>query len=270
MSNLYIDDFDRISNVKDAPELKNIFSVPRGHWICKSQKNLSNSVSRFLKRCGHNVPILVIYNAPNRDFGGHSRGGCQNHEQYLEFICDIAYGLNQHDAIIIFEPDLLPLSFGISDGCLQTNIQLIEDSLRILSKTHCKTYIDIGHPRWLNFDDASRILSSINADFKGFSINVSNFIPLDECIVYGQLISQSIRKSFVIDTSRNGVDTFDSSNVFNPAGRKLGIPSTLTTGLINVDGFLWIKTPGESDGKVNSKYAAGVFDKNYALSLLPK
>lgn len=63
--------------------------------------------------------------------------------------------------------------------------------------------------------------------------------------------------TFVIDTSRNGVGPWDPPDgVYpdpeawcNPPGRGLGERPTTTTGVPLVDAYLWIKVPGESDGK---------------------
>lgn len=62
---------------------------------------------------------------------------------------------------------------------------------------------------------------------------------------------------FVIDTSRNGLgpwpfpaDTYpDPEDWCNPPDRGLGAVPTTTTGIPLVDAHLWIKVPGESDGK---------------------
>jgi endoglucanase len=60
---------------------------------------------------------------------------------------------------------------------------------------------------------------------------------------------------FVIDTSRNGVGPWnppaypDPQDWCNPPGRGLGMTPTLDTGNELIDAYLWIKTPGESDGE---------------------
>lgn len=63
--------------------------------------------------------------------------------------------------------------------------------------------------------------------------------------------------SFVIDTSRNGMGPWDPSAAgypdpqdwCNPPDRGLGLTPTLDTGNELIDAYLWIKTPGESDGE---------------------
>lgn len=65
------------------------------------------------------------------------------------------------------------------------------------------------------------------------------------------------QKRAVIDTSRNGRGSWepptgkyrDAEIWCNPPGRGLGRRPTLESGNPYVDGFLWIKVPGESDGQ---------------------
>lgn len=65
------------------------------------------------------------------------------------------------------------------------------------------------------------------------------------------------QKHFVIDTSRNGqgpwvapTGVYSDAEVWcNPPGRGLGLAPTTTTGNPLIDAYLWIKVPGESDGK---------------------
>jgi endoglucanase len=62
---------------------------------------------------------------------------------------------------------------------------------------------------------------------------------------------------FVIDTSRNGVGPWqppagaypDAQDWCNPPDRGAGLRPTLDTGVALLDGYLWVKIPGESDGE---------------------
>lgn len=85
---------------------------------------------------------------------------------------------------------------------------------------------------------------------------------------------------FVIDTSRNGagpnpmtaytaapynqpaanVDALAGGNWCNPPGAGLGALPTTNTGVPLVDAFLWVKTPGQSDGACNAAGAGRVWD----------
>jgi len=71
----------------------------------------------------------------------------------------------------------------------------------------------------------------------------------------------------VIDTSRNGLGPTADNQWCNPAGRALGARPTTATGDPLVDAYLWIKSPGESDGACNGAPAAGVWWADYALGL---
>ncbi len=96
---------------------------------------------------------------------------------------------------------------------------------------------------------------------------------------------------FVIDTSRNGdgpnpmtggsdadmlnytaapfnqqggvISTLQSGNWCNPPGSGLGLAPTANTGVPLVDAYLWVKTPGESDGQCDG--AGGVRAWDYSL-----
>lgn len=97
----------------------------------------------------------------------------------------------------------------------------------------------------------------------GFSLNVSNFIDTASNLSYGHQLSALVQnKHFVIDTSRNGVGS--NGQWCNPAGRAVGTPSTAATNDSLADYFLWIKTPGESDGTCNGGPAAGTWWPSYA------
>ena len=61
---------------------------------------------------------------------------------------------------------------------------------------------------------------------------------------------------YVVDTSRNGNGPH-GNEWCNPPGRALGTPPTCDTGLEKCDAYLWIKIPGESDGKANGGPRAG-------------
>jgi cellulose 1,4-beta-cellobiosidase len=133
-----------------------------------------------------------------------------------------------------------------------------------------------------------RLVQSMNIlpYIRGFATNVANYQPIgkmcpqvdwclphnnhlsDECcqdpcklttqyngcvneLNYVQLLASYFPdKKFIIDTGRNGVPNArqDCSNWCNPRDTGLGQYPTTETGYPNIDAFLWLKTPGESDG----------------------
>ncbi|HEY1985359.1 MAG TPA: glycoside hydrolase family 6 protein [Terracidiphilus sp.] len=85
---------------------------------------------------------------------------------------------------------------------------------------------------------------------------------------------------FVVDTSRNGqgplnasiyglapydqpagvVQTLTNGSWCNPPGRGLGTHPTANTGVPLLDAFVWVKTPGQSDGTCDSAGGARAWD----------
>ena len=61
---------------------------------------------------------------------------------------------------------------------------------------------------------------------------------------------QGFKPKFIVDTGRNGVGNMrsDCSNWCNPRGAGVGIKPTTVTNSSLIDAFVWLKTPGESDG----------------------
>lgn len=262
---LYTDNFDRLSNLPDG-SIKEIFSYPRGHWFCKPNKKLKESVQRFVRRTGNSIPICVIYFIPNRDLGSFSKGGARSEQRYIEYVTQFAEGLGTKEAIVIFEPDAIPHAIMQGGDLLDERISLINRALLVLKQCcpNACVYVDVGHPRWISHKVISKTLKKVY-NYRGISINVSNFIPTKECIRFGV----SIGEHFVIDTSRNGNDSISEEDGWcNPNGRKLGDRPRLVDDHILLDALLWIKVPGESDGKMNGGPKAGVFWKEYAEGLL--
>jgi len=276
---LFVDNFDRPGkHLEKYPEVAEIFKQPRCHWFApppnKRIRHIEHSVRRLMMRAHPNIIGCVIYNIPDRDCGNYSKGGAVDNSHYLKYIEQFAKGIQGYNPIVIFEPDALPLAVGEWDKPptqqLLDRIALYNQCIPLLRNAGAKVYVDIGHPRWLSPEKAAEVLGRLNCMFDGFSTNVSNFVPLDECIEWGSKVSALMNGlHFVIDTSRNGAQDY-SGDWCNPPGRRLGHLPTLKTGYQSVDAFLWVKVPGESDGTGNGGPNAGQFWPEYAMTLLGK
>jgi endoglucanase len=98
---------------------------------------------------------------------------------------------------------------------------------------------------------------------------------------YAQNMGSAVATAhYVIDTSRNGdgpnsmaeyasapydqpasvIGTLASGNWCNPPDSGLGILPTANTGVPLLDAYLWVKTPGESDGQCDSAGGARAWD----------
>ena len=267
---LYKQDWDyRKNNTDKYPELKAITSYPNSFWIIsnpkKPLKRIATRMRRLCRRAHPSQPVIVLYAIPGRDVGGHSKGGLSE-KQYLKYVGDIARGIGKYKPIVIFEPDAIPHMRKMNFFQRTNRTRLIKNSLKLLTQSNAQIYIDIGHPNWLKVKDASMYLNLFNdGKIKGFSVNVSNFVTTDKCIRWGDKISDNTDLNYVIDTSRNGNEVWET---FNPQDMKLGETPTIRTSSRKCDAYLWIKTPGESDGAVNGWPKAGRFDADKTLSLI--
>jgi endoglucanase len=260
----------RKSRPGDAALLDRIASQPVATWLGGWIKDLRGDVSRIvsLAKSSGSVPVLVAYNIPNRDCGSHSAGGEKDAKGYGRWIRDFASGLNGHKAVVVLEPDALAQMDCLSPADKDARIAMLRDAVSVLKDGGATVYVDAGNPRWLKPDAIAARLKRVALDeADGFALNVSNFIPTAENVRYGEQISAMLGgKHFIIDTSRNGVGG-NGSQWCNPRGQGLGSLPTTRTGNVLVDGFLWIKTPGESDGACNGGPRAGAWWADYALEL---
>jgi endoglucanase len=223
------------------------------------------------------IPVLVAYNIPTRDCGGDSAGGASSDSAYQAWAQGLVAGIGNRAAIVIVEPDALANMDCLSSSQQQARLSDIGYLIHLLkTETKARTYIDAGNPTWQSVATmAARLSDADVAEANGFSLNVSNFETTSSNISYGDKISSLIGgKHFVIDTSRNGNGPTTDDQWCNPAGRAVGQAPTLQTGTTFVDGFLWVKGVGGSDGACGPSEAgttapaAGVWWPSYALALL--
>lgn len=262
----WVNDFDRIKNYKEKyPLASKIFEYPQSFWYGdnpkKPKKHMEKSIRRLLNRAHPQLPIFVIYNIPNRDVGQYSKGGAKTREGYIDFIHRFAKGIGEDSPIIIYEPDALPHSTLFSEEDQEWRLDLMKESLEILTE-NCNgiIYVDVGHSAWLSPEVVSDLLDRVsNPKVRGYSVNSCNYRETKECLKWGRKICK-LRPNdfFVVDTSRNGNGPINNEWC-NPHDRALGeFPST-NTSFQKCDAYLWIKIPGESDGKCNGGPKAGKF-----------
>ena len=154
--NLYYQDWDyRKDNSKKHPQLKKITSQPNSFWLVdnpiKRIKRLSSRVHRLCKRAHPYQPVIVLYSIPDRDVGGHSKGGLPQ-SQYIEFIDNVCEGIGNYKPIVIVEPDD-PTYEKMNFYQRQKRTRILKSVIHKLSKTGALIYLDIGHPKWLKKND---------------------------------------------------------------------------------------------------------------------
>ena len=251
-----------------------IASVPQGRWFTANNPGtVAGEVDSYVGAAAAvgKIPIMVVYNIPNRDCSGASSGGLPSHAAYRQWVDQVASGLKGRAATIILEPDVLALMTSCLTESQQNetyaSIAYAGKALKAAS-SRAKVYFDAGHSAWLSPGDiAARLVrADIAHSADGISLNVSNYRTNTETIAYAKNVIAATgvpNLKAVVDTSRNGNGPA-GSEWCDPAGRAIGIPSTTAVSDPILDAYLWIKLPGEADGCIA---AAGTFVPQRAYDL---
>lgn len=273
---LYVDSegtvAEQLSRNPQSQSLQYMAKQSTAHWYGGWNADVNNDVDSYISRAAaaKATPTIVIYNIPGRDCGSYSAGGAATYGKYIDWVRQIADGINGRKAIIIVEPDALAGMDCLNNSSRHQRMNAISQVVSIVKTAQSRVYIDAGHSDWQSTATmATRLKSAGIAKADGFSLNVSNFRTTDESVAYGNSLSAKVGdKHFVVDTSRNGNGASTDNQWCNPAGRGLGEAPTMTTGKSLVDAYLWIKTPGDSDGACGSGApSAGQWWQSYAEML---
>ena len=262
----------RLTRPADATQMDKVAAGATARWMGNWNTNIQAEVDAAVTTITGTgaLPLFVAYNIPQRDCGGLSGSSTTTADGYKSWITAFANGVGTRKAAVVLEPDALAMMDCLNAADQQLRLDLIKYAVQTLAaKGNISVYIDAGHPGWRSASTmASRLASAGVSMAQGFSLNVSNFLLTSDNVSYGAQISALAGgKHFVVDTGRNGLGPTADYQWCNPAGRALGTRPTTATGNALVDAFLWIKTPGESDGACNGAPAAGAWMPDYALGL---
>jgi len=274
----------KAGNTGEADRLRKIAAQPTATWFADSSTTgqaLTDQVATAVRQARERqqVTTLVAYDIPLRDCGGYSAGGAPSGAAYVAWIKAFVAGLRQGGVpdgpgvAVILEPDALGLLDNLPSDRRTERLDLLRAATTWLSAVpKTAVYLDAGTVDWLPPQEAAKRLSEAGvAHARGFSLNVSNFFTADDVANYGRQISSRVGwKSFVIDTGRSGNGPLTGGgdeNWCNPQGRALG-PTPRANPGPNIDAYLWVKPPGESDGDCGrNEPPAGQFWPQYADQL---
>ena len=248
-----------------------IGSKAQAFWVVPEAyptRQVRAKVLAYAKRANaaNKTPMVVVYGIPGRDCGQYSSGNpIRTATQYRTWVAQIAKALRKQRALVIVEPDALPLFSSPVASCATKPAGwrgMLRSATKQLSRSGAWVYLDAGHSNWTPYDDRASYLKQSGIQYiRGFSTNVSNFRPTGDEKAYAATLLRGLRKlgvkgkRYIIDTSRNGVSPQDNE-VLNPVWARLGKPPRLVfKGAF--DGTLWVKHPGESDGTVNGGPPSG-------------
>jgi endoglucanase len=260
------------SRPQDAAQIWKIAQEPWSRWLTVFDSNVQATVSNRIRaaEATNQTVFFTIFGIPRSNCDTNLGLSFATRTDYTNWIDQIRRGIQGRKAVFILEP------FSLANiDCLHPSNQIVRyailrDAVRILrTEPGAIVYLDGGHSRWQsNYFMIERLQMAGVTNAHGFALNAGNFIADEEIIPYGESISAGLADAhFVVDTSRNGLGPEPGGQLCNPPGRALGRkPMTSTTHPL-IDGFLWIKPPGESDGTCNGGPDAGTFWADYALGL---
>ena len=255
-----------------SPELTAVANTPQAYWMDQASTPAVDARYIAAAQAAGTIPLLALYGIPHRDCGSFAAGGFGSAAAYRGWIDGVAAEIGGGPAAVILEPDALAMADCLSGDQRAERFDLMRYAVDALTRNPATAlYVDAGHSRWVSTGDMAARLNDVGVTkARGFSLNTANFFTTDEEIGYGDAISGLTNGShYVIDTSRNGAGPADGSLYWcNPSGRALGAAPTTATGNGNVDAFLWVKRPGESDGSCGrGDPGAGRFVPQNAIQL---
>ncbi len=252
--------------------LKQLAAQPTAVWFTARTKDPGAEALQLAQAAAGSstYAVAVIQALPKRDCMRYESPGLAS-DAYRAFIDKLVHGLGETPIYWILEPEALLLTACLKPEDLDERIKLIADTVLVLKKNpKAQVYLDIGYPGWLSVDEAvQRLLKAGVLTADGFALNVGQYQWTEDCIAYGQAISQKIGgKGFVLDSSRNGKGPISRDSWCNPKNRAIGQTPLAPTGIKGLDAYLWLKEPGVSDGTCNGGPAAGVWWEAKAIELM--
>jgi endoglucanase len=252
--------------------LTRLDGVPTGIWLTPERYPTPDDAAAVVAAAVQDAhgkgetPVFVVYGVPGRDCtGGESSGGLAEVD-YLPWVRAIAHEAG-HSSVVVLEPDALPGA--VQCGVTSTRVPLLKQAVAALRAADVTTYVDAGHSSWVPATTIADLLDEVGVDsVRGFSLNVSNYQPTDAEVAYGRDLSALVGGAhFIVDTGRNGIGDGAVGDWCNPTGRALGRAPGHVEEAGPLDGYVWVKPPGESDGACHGGPAAGELWPDRAVAL---
>ncbi|MCK0175613.1 glycoside hydrolase family 6 protein [Mycolicibacterium sp. F2034L] len=257
-----------IEAAREDSRLSPIAETPQAKWFSdwSTTATVRRDIGDYLwgATLANAIPTIVLYRIPQLDCGGNALAGqvytgARDEQEYQEWVDAAAEALTGHsDAIVILEPDALAQLGQCEQGDRVSSLQYAVDAL---SDTGARVYIDAGHGNWLSATEVADRLKTVGVDkIAGFSLNVSNYNSTEDEVRYAESVRFELSKlgvdhvHYVIDIGRNGAGSQDT--FCNAPGARLGHAPQLFWGGA-LDGLLWVKNPGETDGTCQGGPAIG-------------
>ena len=249
---LYLDSSEasRWATAHRADWLTPITRTPQARWL-NSPQDLA-ALAGLVRRARQDKAMLVLvaYYLPNRGCTSY-RDGAPTAADYQAWIDRLIARLGHERAVVIMEPD------AVAADCFDASrAAILTAAVGKLVGAGQYVYLDAGHSGWRGSGEmAARLIASGINRAEGFTVNVANRQTTQTSYRWGRELADLIgNRDFIIDTSRNGLgpptdDASRSDEWCNPPRQALGQRPTTNPKLPGLAALLWIKRPGESDGK---------------------
>lgn len=214
------------------------------------------------------TPVFVTYDIPNRDCGGKSAGGTEGSKEYLRRNQLVADALQGQRAVVLVEPD----SLGQLETCpdqTKGRTKTLSSAVTQFYRAGVPAYLDGGNSSWIDGDVMAERLRAAGIDHaRGFFTNVANYQTEDDERAYAEDLAEDLGDDvhYVVDVGRNG--TGWRGTWCNGKGAGLGRTPRVAEKGQHIDAFLWVKTPGASDGRCTGGPGPGDWFADYAVDLL--
>ncbi|WP_434043852.1 MULTISPECIES: glycoside hydrolase family 6 protein [Sorangium] len=190
-------------------KMKKVQSIPTAFWLDRIAAvdrlagHLDKAIELQNQLCKPVVPVIVVYDLPNRDCfaeasNGELRlesGGAERYKtEFIDKIAEIFAARPNLRIVTVIEPDSLPnlaTNMGQKD-CSEETAAGYKDgvayALKKLSMSHVHHYIDAAHSGWLGWPDNQEKGAAIFKEVldlagnpsgvRGFATNVANYTQL--------------------------------------------------------------------------------------------
>ena len=127
-----------------------LWIIPEAYGTGRVRDDVRAYTSRALK--ARKTPMLVVYGIPGRDCGSHSSpGSLHTAAQYRAWIAQVGKGLKGQKALVVLEPDALPLFSSDVHACPTERAGwqgMLRYATSTLSRAGAWVYLDAGHSDW--------------------------------------------------------------------------------------------------------------------------
>ena len=238
--------YEKQGRTADARLMRSLSRVPQAFWFTGgTPKQVREDVDRTRRRSdrGEATAVLVAYNVPGRDCGGYSAGGARDYRRWIDGFAD---GIGNRRAVVIVEPDALAVRLRAARH------RQARGQAAARGCPGAAVYVDAGHSRWQPAGTMARRLETGSARrrLRPQRLQLPHHRRAGR-LRHARSATGPLRDRH--EPQRPGpVDRRRRTGATRPAAasarRRPPTPATRS-----LDAFLWIKTPGESDGECGQR-----------------